>query len=458
MTSSMIQKVNTFIEEHALFESVRSAIIGVSGGADSMCLLDLLHKRGDISLTVVHVNHGIRGDEALRDADFVERACVERDIPFVLISVDVPQIAQEQGRGLEEVGRQVRYEAFRRVQDQVGADCIMTAHTASDQVETVLHNIVRGCGLSGLGGMTPSDGRLIRPLLACTRTEIEQYCADNGIAFVTDSTNEDETYTRNILRRRVLPMLREINPSVDAAILRLAQAAESDETMLTDYARQKMIESTVGDGEYDREVLLSLPKSIRYRFLRVALEQLDCRSMEHRHFALFDEMLSAGSGCVQLPGGFQLCVSDGCVSVGTQQTSDDAPVALRDLMVEELPFCAEYGGYTLRMSIEDRESIDNLKKVHKMFFKYTVDYDKINSGLYWRTRDAGDYMHPAGRHVGKSLKTLMSEWHLSDRVGYPLLCDADGIVMVPGYCCDERVRTDEDTNHFLVCTVEKVSI
>ena len=93
-----------------------------------------------------------------------------------------------------------------------------------------------------------------------------------------------------------------------------------------------------------------------------------------------------------------------------------------------------------------------------MFFKYAVDYDKIKSGLYWRTRQAGDYMHPAGRNVGKSLKTLMSEWHLSGRNEYPLLCDDDGVMLIPGYCCDERVRTGEDTNHFLVCTVEKVSL
>ena len=456
MTSNMIQKVNTFIEKHALFEGVHSAIIGVSGGADSMCLLDLLHRRGDIALTAVHVNHGIRGDEAQRDEMFVKQACADRDVPLVVVRADVPEIARAEGRGLEETGRQVRYSAFRRVQQQVGADCIMTAHTASDQVETVLHNIVRGCGLSGLGGMVPSDGGVVRPLLSCSRADIEQYCEENGIAFVTDSTNVDETYTRNALRHSVLPLLRQINPAVDEAILRLADAAALDEGMLTEYAEQKRRTALLEDGVYDRQALLLLSRSIRYRCLRLALEQLGCRSMEHRHFAVFDEMLAKGNGCVQLPGGFLLRVTGDRVSVGVEEPTA-SPRVLNELSVDHLPFCAEYGGYAVRMSIEDRESVDNLKKVHKMFFKYTVDYDKISSGLYWRTRHTGDYIHPAGRHVGKTLKALMSEWHVSDRNEYPLLCDDEGIVMVPGYCCDERVRTDEDTNHFLVCTVEKVS-
>lgn len=453
----MIEKVNQFIEKHALFEGVHSAIIGVSGGADSMCLLDMLHKRGDLSLTVVHINHGIRGDEAQRDADFVQQACAQRGIPYVLVSLDVPKMAKEEGRGLEEMARQVRYAAFRRIKEETKADCIMTAHSASDQVETVLHNIVRGCGLSGLGGMAPSDGDLIRPLLCCTRAEIEQYCASSDIPFVTDSTNADEKYTRNALRHRILPMLRELNPSVDEAVLRLSQAADADEEMLSDYAEQQRVAALIEDGVYDRQSILQLPQSIRYRLLRLALERLDCRSMEYRHFAAFDEMLSVGSGSVQLPGGFVLRVGRDRVFVVTEETTADPHTVLEPLTVDSLPFHAAYGEYTVRMSIEDRASINDFKKVHKMFFKYTIDYDKIKSGLYWRFRRMGDYMHPAGRHVGKTLKTLMSEWHLSDRKAYPLLCDGDGVVLIPGYCCDERVRTHEDTNHFLVCTVEKVS-
>ncbi len=454
----MIEKVNTFTDEHALFEGVRSAVIGVSGGADSMCLLDLLHRYTDLSLTVVHVHHGIRGAEAERDADFVRRICTDRKLPLFIVRADVPSIASAEQCGIEETGRKVRYAVFRHIQQQVGADCIVTAHTASDQVETVLHNIIRGCGLSGLSGMMPYSDGVVRPLLCCTRSEIEQYCAENNISFVTDSTNADVTYTRNSLRNTVLPLLRMLNPSVDDALLRLADAAGDDETLLTDYAEQKRQEAMLDNGAYDRQILLELPKSIRYRVLRLALSKIGCRSMEYRHFTVFDGMLIGGSGGIQLPGCYSLRVRNDNVYAEFNEMRVGAPSPTHELLVNNLPFSAVFGEYIIRMSVESRVSIANFKNVHKMFFKFTLDYDKINSGLYWRTRKVGDYMHPAGRHIGKSVKSLMSEWHMTDRDNYPLLCDDDGVVMVPEYCCDERVRTDEHTNHFLVCCIEKVSL
>lgn len=457
MTNNLIEKVKAFTEKHALFEGVRSVVIGVSGGADSMCLMDMLHRWGIVSLSAVHIHHGIRGAEADRDVEFVRQACERRGIPLTVVYADVPSIAQAEGLGIEETGRLVRYEVFRHVKQQIGADRIVTAHTASDQVETVLHNVVRGCGLSGLGGMSAIADDVIRPLLGCSRADIEQYCTDYGVKYVVDSTNMDETYTRNALRYRVLPMLRSINPSVDDAVLRLSEVVNADEELLSRYAEQQRLEAMAEDGTYDRRRILQLPLSIRYRILRGALEMVQCRSMEYRHFTIFDEMMRKGNGCVQLPGGFSLRVQNNRIYVGVEKAFATTAVPLQALSVDTVPFHATFGQYVIRMSIENRESMNNFKKVHKMFFKYTLDYDKINAGLHWRVRRAGDYLHPAGRHVGKSLKSLMTEWRLEDRVAYPLLCDCDGLVMVPGYCCDERVRTDEDTNHFLVCTVKKVS-
>ena len=455
MTGKIAEKVKAFTEEHALFEGVHSAIIGVSGGADSMCLLDMLHRWEIVSLTVVHVHHGIRGEEADRDAEFVREACLQRRLPLYIVRADVPAIASSEKRGLEEVGRTVRYAAFRHIQEQVGADCIITAHTASDQVETILHNIVRGCGLSGLCGMRARTEDLVRPLLAFTRTEVEEYCAAHHVDYVIDSTNVDETYTRNVLRRSVLPLLRTINPSVDEALLRLAESALTDDDLLMNFARETVVSSD--DGTFDRAALLASPVSVRYRVLRMALERIGCRSMEYRHFISFDNMLEKGQGVVQLPGGYCLRVSDERVCAAVDEVPTAAADIPSDLPMEQFPFTATFGDYEIRASLEDGQSIDNFKNVHKMFFKFTIDYDRISSGLYWRVRTPGDYIHPAGRHVGKSVKTLMSEWRMSDRDRYPLLCDADGIVLVPGYCCDERVRTSDGTKVFLVCTVNKIS-
>ncbi len=451
----MVEKVKSFTEEHALFEGVRSAIIGVSGGADSMCLLDMLHKWGVVSLHVVHVHHGIRAEEADRDAKFVRAACEQRGLPFYLVRADVPSIARAEKRGLEEVGRSVRYDAFRRVLQEVGADCIITAHTASDQVETVLHNIIRGCGVSGLCGMSARKDDLVRPLLVCTRAEVEGYCAANHVDYITDSTNSDEAYTRNALRRSVLPLLRTINPAADDAILRLSEAACADDVFLTRSAREVVDAAT--DSAFELSTLLELSASVRYRVLRLALERIGCRSMEYRHFIAFEDMLRIGQGAVQLPGGFCLRVDGERVCADMTDVLTSAVPVPSDLSVDTIPFTAVFGGFELSLSLEDDRSIDNFKKVHKMFFKYTIDYDRINSGLYWRVRTAGDYIHPAGRNVGKSIKTLMSEWRMTDRDQYPLLCDEDGVLLVPGYCCDERVRTTDSTKHFLVCTIRKIT-
>lgn len=451
----MVEKLKAFTGEHALFEGVRSAIIGVSGGADSMCLLDMLHKWGIVSLHVVHVHHGIRGKEADRDAEFVRAACEQRGLPFYLVRADVPSIASVEKRGIEEVGREVRYAAFRRVQQEVGADCIITAHTASDQVETVLHNIIRGCGVSGLCGMSARKDGLVRPLLIFTRAQIEEYCASHHIAYITDSTNADETYTRNALRQSVLPLLRTLNPSVDDAILRLSEAACADETFLLHTARKIVEESA--DGIFGLSDLLELSVSVRYRVLRLALERIECRSMEYRHFIAFEDMLLKGQGAVQLPGNFVLRINGERVCVARASESSSLVIP-SPIVMDTIPFTATFGDYELTVSLEDALSFDNFKNVHKMFFKYAIDYDKIGNGLYWRARTTGDYIHPAGRNVGKSVKTLMSEWRMSDRDGYPLLCDTDGVLLVPGYCCDERVRTTDSTKHFLVCTIRKISL
>ena len=207
----MICKVKNTIEKHRMLENITSVAVGVSGGADSMCLLHILSKLKEeysIILKAVHINHGIRGDEAMRDENAVRAYCEKAGIELLVFHKDIPYLAKKMGLGEEECGRQVRYECF----SEAHCDAVATAHSLSDSIETLIFNLSRGTGTKGLCGIPPvRDGNIIRPLIDCTREEIENYCKENGVPYVTDSTNLTDDYKRNYIRHKIVPALSEVN-------------------------------------------------------------------------------------------------------------------------------------------------------------------------------------------------------------------------------------------------------
>ena len=230
MPCGLVDKVYAFTAQKGLFSAPCQVVLGLSGGADSMALLHILTHWpvDDLLVHAVHIHHGLRGKEADRDEMFVRKYCAEHGISLSVIHGDVAALAQERRISIEEAGRIFRYEAFEQVRTQIGADYIVTAHTASDQSETVLMHIVRGCGVDGLCGIPAIRGCVRRPLLCCSRDEIEEYCQSHSIPYVTDETNADTKFVRNDVRLRILPALRELNPSIDKALLRYAYETFDD--------------------------------------------------------------------------------------------------------------------------------------------------------------------------------------------------------------------------------------
>ena len=208
----MIEKVRKYIKQYDMLMPGDTVVAGVSGGADSLCLLFMLKefaKEMPLQLAVVHVNHGIR-EEATEDAAYVKQICEELDVPFFLKEADVEGIAKSQGISTEEAGRNVRYEAFSEVLgEHFTAGKIAVAHNANDRAETMLFHLFRGTGLTGLSGIKPVRGQIIRPLLCLSREEIEQYLVKKEIAFCIDRTNNEDTYTRNKIRHHILPFAEE---------------------------------------------------------------------------------------------------------------------------------------------------------------------------------------------------------------------------------------------------------
>ncbi len=219
-------RVIDFCTEKHLLDIGDSVLVGFSGGADSVCLLFMLwelRERFDLKIYALHVNHGIRGEEARRDAEFCRDLCESRGIPFEAVYADIPALAKRDGLGLEEEGRKFRYECFEEKAKKYGCNRIAVAHHMNDRAETMMFQLIRGSRLKGLAGIDEKNGNIIRPLMCLSREEIEECLKENGLDHVTDSTNLENDYTRNRIRNMILPALEELRPR---AVRHIAQSAE----------------------------------------------------------------------------------------------------------------------------------------------------------------------------------------------------------------------------------------
>ena len=245
-------------------------LCAVSGGADSVCLLHWLKSESTelgIEVAAAHFEHGIRGGESLRDMRFVEEICAQWSIPLFTERADVPGWALEHSMGLEEAARDLRYDFLFRTAREHGFDRIATAHNANDNAETVLFNLTRGTGISGLCGIPPVRDNIVRPLLETTRQEIEEYLAENGLEHTEDSTNADTEYSRNRIRNLAVPVLREINPSFETSVARTVQLLRSDNDYLESLA-DDFIREFYTDGSVPLKKLAALPSPVKARVIR----------------------------------------------------------------------------------------------------------------------------------------------------------------------------------------------
>ena len=249
-SSNLKNSVKNTIERYSMINKGDTVIAAVSGGADSVALLYVLYSLKDelgFSLAACHVNHNLRGEESDSDERFVRRMCRFLDIPLYTASIKVNDLRQKHD-SLEECARRLRYEFFESIsKDRL----IATAHTASDNCETILINMVRGTALSGICGIPAKRDNIIRPLLYNTREDIELYCSENCLDYVTDSTNLSDDYTRNRIRHKVVPLLKEINPSLFSAISRLSQSVSDDDRYLDKIASELMEKARTADDKYD---------------------------------------------------------------------------------------------------------------------------------------------------------------------------------------------------------------
>ena len=267
------KKVESTIDKYNMLNNVNAVIIGVSGGADSMALLKFFEgysKKRNLNLIASHVNHCLRGEESDRDENFVREYCQKNEIKLEILRIDVSKIAEEKKKGIEECARKLRYDFFNELSAKYDGK-IATAHTLSDSVETMLLNLARGTGVAGLCGIPAKRDNIIRPLIALKRAETQRYCKENGISYVTDSTNLKREYTRNKIRLDVIPVLKQINPEFEAVVERTMSFLKYDDEYLNSVAKRFLNESYVSKGVYNLGKIKYEPLPILSRFIRFAV-------------------------------------------------------------------------------------------------------------------------------------------------------------------------------------------
>lgn len=402
-------------------------LLGLSGGADSVCLFHLLRKSGYI-FSAAHINHGIRGEEADRDEEFCRALCEKYGVRFHLLRSDVPAFARESGMSLEEAARKVRYSFFERIMREDGIPVLLTAHNADDNAETLLLSLVRGCSTSGACGIAPvrelDFGVVERPLLGCSKKDIVAFCRENSFDYVTDSTNADVSFPRNRIRQNILPELEAINPGFLAAFARFTESARLDSGFLDREAERFTDTLALSD-------IASIPYPIASRALAVAAHRAGAFP-ESVHIEAMIEMAKKSSGAISLPGSVRAeCRGGRIVFLADTREKKTSTYP------EYEPFALNFGENQLpsgKLILVCGELTNDSTQVYKLSTSAHINLDRIKGKIYARPRREGDRILLGGMH--RSLKKLISEklsrLSLEERRSLPVICDGEEIVWVPG--------------------------
>ncbi|MGN0342414.1 MAG: tRNA lysidine(34) synthetase TilS [Roseburia sp.] len=444
----MLQRIEDYIRQQHMLKEGDTVIAGVSGGADSVCLLFVLKElsvRYDLSVRVVHVEHGVRGQESLEDAAFVEKLCKKMDIPFDCVHYDVPDYARVHGMSVEEAGRKLRYETFEREADRFPGAKIAVAHNQNDQAETVLFQMIRGSCVRGLGGISPVRGRVIRPLLCVSRREIETYLAELGQPFCVDVTNDSDLYSRNCLRHQVLPVLEQLNVR---AVEHIAAGAEQmrELDLFLEGQAEKMQEQWVKrdrsgiriDDDCARRTEGFLLREMLYRLLVEAAGS--AKDISRVHVEQVEKLFFSEVGkSFNLPYGLRAVREPGEVLVGKAVSMTPVKIPAEDLFSARDFSVEALGKNTMPTEIPKK--------------KYTkwIDYDRIENSLCVRTRREGDYFWLNGNGDRQKLKQFFINEKIPRNLRDEILLVADGshIVWVVGYRLSAYYYTTDQTNRIL---------
>ncbi len=415
----MIDLILKASQTFGMFCEGDNVTVALSGGADSVALLHALVSLKDklkINVNAAHLNHSIRGDEADRDEEFVKSLCKKLGVTLFCEKLDVPSYAESNHLSLELAARELRYDFLRRV--AIGK--IATAHTASDNLETLIFNLTRGTALKGLCGIPPIRDNIVRPIILCSRSDVENYCQQNRLSFVTDSTNLSDEYSRNKIRHNVIPILKEINSNVEYAAVRTAHSLSEDNHYLENTAKKIMF-TLLDDDSLAADGFCDLSPSIAKRVIKCYFEVCYPEvTLENRHINAIFEACAKNGGKVNLPECIYASVKEGRLSFFADE--------------EAVP-------KNFKVNITKKINVNNL------FSNNLLDCDKIVGKLTIRSRAEGDSIRLYNRGCTKTLKKLYCENKvpLEIRESLPVISDDNGVVWVHTIGVASRCAVSKNT-------------
>jgi tRNA(Ile)-lysidine synthase len=490
-------KVLDFIQRYSLILPEEIVVVGVSSGADSVCLLHILtkfRKRLGIQLHIAHLNHQLRGTESEADAEYVSNLARSLGIPITTDRKDVATYRTERNCSIEEAAREIRYAFLARVAREVGANRIAIGHTKDDQVETILMHILRGSGITGLCGLAPcspmaydSNGMsprveglsvarrqpanllIIRPLLEITKEETTNYCQEHQLAPRVDSSNLSLSFFRNRLRLQVLPLLRQYNPNLDQALLRLADIAKEDNAFIEQQASELWDEVARQEknGIYlNKKQLASVPIAVQRQLLRAAVTRLvgDARDIEADHIEAARSLLNKSAGKeISLPRGLICHGGYNEIVIASEVWQSQFPPCpfppLPDEVPVKVPGKTVFPGWkVIASSIRERavspSSLGALSTSDGTCQSNLVadfDLNKTGTSLFVRQRRPGDKFQPLGMDMPKKLYEFMVDAKIprSWRDHIPIVCSRQQIIWVVGWRIDDRVKVIEASKKIL---------
>ena len=463
ISSRFLQRTHRFILQHDMIRSGEAIVVGFSGGVDSLALLVALYELRhplDCQLHIAHLNHQLRGDST-SDAELVKQYANLLKLPFTIKKIDIPALIKQRNQSIEALARKERYEFFETVSKKIGATKVALGHQRNDQAETVLMNLLRGAALTGLRGILPiRDGKFIRPLLDFSRTEIEEFVAEQGLQPCEDSTNWDRNFLRNRIRLDLLPLLkRDYNRNIQNTLAQNAELLRAESDYLEDIARKALDACLAEPATHDvvilnRLMFLRHHPALRRRILRLAIGQIqgDMKELAFNH-SEFMLQLSEGKSPnrqLNLPNNLeflraynQLIIQRPTSKIGEFEYTVSVPgdnnfPALNTVMVATI---VEAPSRKTSYVLDGK-------------FQAVFDVDQIQMPLKIRSRRAGDRFQPFGMKGTKKVKDFFIDAKVPQRIreSMPILVTGDEILWVVGHRTSEKCKVSNKTRRFLHLT------
>jgi tRNA(Ile)-lysidine synthase len=454
----LAEKVLSTISSNSMVDEGDRVLVAVSGGVDSVVLLDVLCRLAPqykLDLVVAHLDHQLRGEASRNDARFVRQLASKRGVKLVSEAIDVSAVARKEKLGLEEAARMVRLKFLETAAGDVAADKIAIGHTANDLAETILFNLIRGAGMTGIAGIKPVSFPFIRPLIDVTRAEIVSYANRHAMEWRYDHSNADTRFTRNRIRHEIIPIMEDLNPRFIEALSRSAEIIRDENDALGDLLRPLLSQAIQDESEdricLDRSYLKKLPRGIVRILIRNCLEKIrgDLQGISKANIDAICDLIGSSlcHGQIDLKDARARIQGDDLLLTKPQLETYPTEEMRLDLGKTALPPF----GITLELEIRPWEGkLEDLNKAHAN--AELIDADKVSFPLHLRTRRSGDRFSPLGLPAMKKLKDFFIDCHIPfyERDKIPLLCDRKGIIMVVGYRISHTVRIDANTQRVMV--------